>query len=139
MGRETRNDRRRFLTTTLCVGLFVLARPCHPWSTLATPWMENTLGSGLGQILKHTASARIIGQEYLREAPQEADVQTLARLLWVDFPQNSTGLREVNTVELRARLRLRTRQDFEEGRIVRLQSWMVAVTEARLCALVSLA
>ena len=139
MGLDTRNDRRQFLTTTLWGGLFAFARPCRAWAILTAQRKGSTLGPGLVQLLRHKESARIIGLEYLRGAPQEAHVQTLIDLLSSDFTQSPIGPHKSDTTRLREFLRLQTQQDFEAGRIVRLQGWMISVTEARLCALVALA
>lgn len=75
--------------------------------------------------LKHDASARVLGQAYLQKSPNEADTQTLIRLLG-DGPVT------------RETLRARIARDIEDGDLVNVAGCFMARTEARLCALVAL-
>lgn len=80
-------------------------------------------------LLPHPESAAVIGREYLRVTPDEADRDRLCAMLWpADALPGSLG-------EALAR---RQRADFAEGRTVRLRGWILARTEARLCALAAL-
>jgi len=75
--------------------------------------------------LKHDASARVLGQAYLRISPAEADAQTLIRLLGGD---------PVTREALRARIA----RDIDDGDLVNVAGCFMARTEARLCALAAL-
>ena len=71
-------------------------------------------------------SARAIGAAYLRSrAPDGLDANTLAATL-------PTGL---TVVELRSAIAARVRDDFANARVETVDGWMLATTEARLCAL----
>ena len=98
------------------------------------------LARQLATLVPHPESARLIGAAYLAATPQEADVMTLIKFLCPDL--NGSGLNARLQIPPRARLRrqlaAQRRDDFSEGRIVRLKGWIVANTEARLCALVAL-
>jgi hypothetical protein len=67
----------------------------------------------------HPESAAVIGRAYLEIAPDDA---AASRLL----PGDHDALRE------------RIVDDFASGRTVRIDGWILAVTEARLCAAVAL-
>ncbi len=138
MSVEVRSSRRRFLAAILGLGLFTFARPSRGWAALAERRRYSSLSSKLVNLLRHKESARIIGLEYLRSTPRESDAQTLTDLISAGFVGSQKNRCEVDAARLRELLRLQMRQDFEEGRIIRLRGWIVSVTEARLCALAAL-
>jgi hypothetical protein len=75
-----------------------------------------------------------IGRAYLRLEPTENEIQLLSDRIFSEIRWDllqSGGVREV--------IARRVREDFRQGRVVRLQGWVVSRTEARLCALVALA
>jgi hypothetical protein len=76
-----------------------------------------------------------IGQEYLQVVPTERNLQLLQDLISSACGQPVFGL---DAQKLREHLRLRTRQDFEEGDVIKIHGWMLSITEARLCALAAL-
>jgi hypothetical protein len=76
-------------------------------------------------------SVRAIGRAYLRTEPLEAQRESLEKLL---RERLSTEKGDVATRFAKARGR-----DFLEGRTVHLDGWILSRTEARLCALVTLA
>jgi hypothetical protein len=86
----------------------------------------------LAGMLSHAKSAARLGRFYLESAPQEADAARLVALLGVAPADRETD------AALRARLDAHTRQDFINGDTVAVDGWLLSVTEARLCALVSL-
>jgi hypothetical protein len=116
-------------------GLLALARPRFAWTAAPKRTKQDPLGSRLEVLLRHKESAIIIGREYLHQVPQEKDRQIL-----LDLISSGCGERAFDSDgdQLRDRLRLRTRQDFEEGQIIRIHGWILSVTEARLCALAAL-
>lgn len=75
-----------------------------------------------------------IGWAYLRLAPAENEVQLLSNRIFTDIRWDLLLSGDVRQVIAR-----RVREDFRKGRVVRLQGWVVSLTEARLCALVTLA
>ncbi len=86
---------------------------------------EDALG-----LFRHAESAAALGAEFARLRPAEASIPALLRQL--DLPRIPPRRAEL------ARLRERHRLDFREGRVVRLEGWMLSTTELRLCALVHL-
>ena len=72
-------------------------------------------------VLSGNAGARAVGAAFLRAFPAQADVTMLTR-----------------AVGRRATVLRRIRRDFEKGRVLVLEGWVLSETEARLCALVAL-
>jgi hypothetical protein len=77
--------------------------------------------AALGAILPHGDEAARVGRAYLRLAPAMASPDHLAAAR-----------------ELPAHLAALQRDDFLRGRTVRLEGWILARTEAQLCALTAL-
>ena len=82
-------------------------------------------------------SAAEIGWAYLRSRTDESLGPELVRSLRVGSP-DADGHRAISAAELRTRLAAAVREDFRQRRIVRVGNWHLALTEARLCALVAL-
>jgi len=135
---DTRHSRRRFLASLLWALLLAL-RPGFAWAVLSERRGDNSLDSRLGTLLRHEESARLIGREYLRIAPHEANVQILSDLIELGHGDDPKCTSDADAESLRERLWSRTRQDFEEGHIVRIHGWILSLTETRLCALAALA
>jgi hypothetical protein len=97
----------------------------------------NPLASKLSQIFPHRDSAAAVGREYLKVTPLEADASQLIEL--IGPPKKFITARATAGAEAFADwLQAKQRDDFERGRVVLVQDWMLSRTEARLCALVAL-
>jgi hypothetical protein len=92
----------------------------------------------LTALLRHANSAALLGRVYLDGAPQEADPARLVKLIGAApdpaLPAGDAGGEEA----LRKRVAERIRADFLNDNTIAVGGWLVALTEARLCALVSL-
>jgi hypothetical protein len=73
-------------------------------------------------------AARRLGEAYLRQHPDEADREWLLREVMGDSAPGGERLQ---------RLASRRRQDLHRGTIVIVDGWVLARTEARLCAAAS--
>ena len=82
-------------------------------------------------------SAAEIGRVYLQSRTDESLGLELVRSLWVGSP-GADRHRALSPSALRKRLTAAVREDFRQRRIVRVGNWHLALTEARLCALVAL-
>lgn len=105
------------LTASACSG-----RGARDLRQLATPPLLGALGA---------ARVTAIGQMWLRHTPAERSVDELVaaiagRLSGLVWPRDRT-------------LEAVIAEDFEQGRTVLVDGWMLAVTEARQCALFALA
>jgi hypothetical protein len=133
---EAVTARRTFLTTLLSAGLCILGKPPLVRASPSHAPQHNTLGLRLADLFTQRASVEVIGLEYLRSARQEQDSTTLSNLI-------SSGCGHalgphLADADLRECMRRRVRQDFAEGHILTMHGWVVSLTEARLCALVTL-
>ena len=102
------------------------------------PSALDPLAARLAQFHWHNQSAAVVGLEYLRSVPREADVQLLVDLICSFTADWRTELTQANGPTLRNLLALQQRQDFEHGRILNVRGWILSATEVRLCALAAL-
>jgi hypothetical protein len=72
--------------------------------------------------------ARVIGRAWLHRAPHEMSAATLSHALFGDLLPTSVG-------EIRERIAAARDADFGSGRVLVLGGWLMALTEARWCAL----
>lgn len=120
---------RRWLLAALAT---VLASPAVPWADrrgAPRHLRPERLLSDLG-------GARAIGRRYLALAPQEAAPGLLARCLDAETGAGACG--EAGPERLRRALDEQRRRDFAAGDTVVIDGWILARTEARLCALAAL-
>ena len=125
---KARMPRRRFLALTV-VGTVGAAWPATGDAAAATTAVQ-TLASPALLTLIGSERAAHLGQRYRQLVPAENDAQALVAALVP--PSDGIG------PNLAAELAERVRQDFTHGRTVLVQGWILAVTEARQCALYSL-
>ncbi len=130
--------RRLFLRLVVGLSALGLIRPARAWATLVEHTAPEPLASKLANAVIQKDSAAVVGREYLRRVPEEADVHRLVDGICSCYPVGREGLIRAGQQELRARLRDQQRQDFENGHIVKLQGWILSETEVRLCALAAL-
>ena len=76
---------------------------------------------------------RFVGAHYLARARGERNPTTLVALV---FPELVEAPDAVGDEELVRIFRERVAGDFAEGRVARVNGWIFALTELRLCALV---
>ncbi len=76
---------------------------------------------------------RAIGARYRAMVPAEGDAEALIAALRGSFPRLATLARRPPPPPAE-----QSRRDFEEGRTVEVDGWVLSVTEARQCALYSL-
>jgi len=129
-----RRSRRRFLRGALLGAATSLLDPLRrAWGfEAARSAVPPDLARRLVQSLRDSSSARAVGAAYLRTMPDEADVQTLLARLLGDQPALSGSRSAAATRKL---LRRCIRADFAGERVVAVDGWLLAETEARLCAL----
>jgi hypothetical protein len=83
-------------------------------------------------------SAAIVGRMYLSGMPSEACPERLVRLLCHAGCGWRRGLERAPAEHLRQWMREAVRKDFRTGQVVTVDGWRLSVTEARVCALVTL-
>jgi hypothetical protein len=127
--------RRTFLLGATGLGVSFAWRSVGFWPFLQAPVSGAERLAGL---LRHQEGARLLGREYLRAFPAEASTRVLTARLVERLPG---GLRTLDTAEderLHELVLRATVEDFEGLRTVELRGWVLAQTEARLCALATL-
>jgi hypothetical protein len=93
----------------------------------------------LASLLQNVEGALAVGREYLQQVPAEASPGVLTARVAERLPG---GLRTIDTASdarLRELLLNAAGDDFRDLRTMELQGWVLARTEARLCALATLA
>jgi hypothetical protein len=121
---------------SLCVGLLGAASGGGPPPALR-PATGTVSASGLlARTFRHAESARVIARAYLATAPREAAPDVLLAELSATLGLSPARLAAgADGAALAARVRQAVREDFAAGRIVRLEGWLLSVTELRICAL----
>lgn len=103
----------------------------------ASAWLRAPSDPVAG-LLRHGTSAAVVGTEYLRIRPEEADAEMLRRRCGLpDAPSDKFG--SAALMRLAEKLLDQHRDDFRAGRVIELGGFTLSVTELRLCAIVSLA
>lgn len=97
----------------------------------AAPGPSNGVPDALAGLLADPAAARELGKAYLRTAPNTAtiDMQTLLREL--SNPRTPAA-------PLARHLARRVEDDFEHGNTALVGGWLLARTEAAVCAMLAL-
>jgi len=92
----------------------------------------------LAGVLRHPDSAALLGRLYLDRNPQEANAARLVTLIGATRGPALPAVTEAPDESLRSGLEERIRNDFINSDTVTVDGWLLSITEARLCALVSL-
>lgn len=97
----------------------------------------------LTSLFSNRQSAAVLGQAYLQQQPEEADIQKLEDLLLspanlVVLAPGGGSLGHGSARELKTAFQELRRRDFDEGAVHQIGGCMLSVTELRLCALVAL-
>jgi hypothetical protein len=93
------------------------------------------IAAGVGGLFGDVEAARQLGRHYLATHPDEANVATLATLL---YSEGSGWWPPDGPAVLRAGIAARRKADFSAGRVVQVDGWVLTSTEARACALAAL-
>lgn len=130
--------RRSFLQ--LLAGLAALGwfQPLRALRRMRAWSQPDPLAKHLTALFAHPASAAVVGRAYLRTAPMEADERRLVDLVCEGIPGGRAVVAAGDVGQLHNHIRQAQRRDFAQGRLARLDGWVLSQTEARLCALVAL-
>ena len=92
----------------------------------------------LGNMLADISGTERLGKLALAQFDRGVDAETLALRVFPELRTLPPGSLP-DDAELEVSIRRRVREDFAQGRVVRLDGWILSSTEARLCALTALA
>ena len=129
-------NRRSFLKLSVTpVALPILLNAC----VKEDPRFEKSLSYPvvLGQLCD-SATLHEIGLRYRKEHADEDNKKTLRRLILRDYNGMATVENNDPAVVLN-HLRGKMEDDFRAGRVTKIDGWILSVTEARQCALFSIA
>lgn len=131
--------RRTVLQGLVRYGTIALARPVRTVWALVKESPRDPLAARLTSVFSHPASAAVVGWEYLRVVPREADAALLIDLISSRSPSRRRAIDNPDATRRLELLLLRQQEDFERGRTVTVHGWILSETEGRLCALAALA
>ena len=131
-------DRRAFVTGAGKAVALGLAAP-GLLSALAGCRVAPGLDDGLLRFYADPTAAARVGAAYLKVVPEENDRNVLLERLAGPRLDEWERLAREDEAALGDALRAQVREDFRGGRVIRLHGWLLARTEARLCALAALA
>jgi hypothetical protein len=129
-------QRRRFLWLGAASGLwfggparararFALARPLEPADRLVAIFNERT-------------SAAAVGRAYLAGHLGEAGIDHLVTELGNALRRWDCEPDRADRMTLRAAMSRLSKEDFERSRVVKVDGWVLSLSEARLCGLAAL-
>ena len=127
-----RMRRRTFLLGTAGLGVTLAWRSVGSW-----PFRGGSPSSSerLAELLQSVEGARSVGLEYLRQVPGEASPAVLTARVAERLPGGLRAIDAASPRRLRELLSSAVAEDFRDLRTLELQGWVLARTEARLCAL----
>lgn len=127
---------RRTLLVSLFVGtLAFLRRHATPWLSAWTAGSLRVVEVEVHKLFSSPMSASVVGRRYLELFPEKS----CSKVLLQELPVFSKGLiRGSDRQALRREIRQQCRREFLEGNTVLIDGWILARSEAALCALVAL-
>ena len=132
MNTEPRFPRRALLLGAVGVGASLITRaPGWPFFASGQPVTAERL-IGLLTVRNRAAA---LGARYLHVVPKEANARVLTSLLLHSLSRRNVRLEHLSDEQLRECVRRASINDFDHERIFELEGWILALTEARLCAL----
>ena len=118
-------DRRRFLALGALVVVSAAASACETSGGAAAFGQPDLLGPLGADVVRR------IGQRYRQSVPSESDATRLEAAIRASRPWTARiGVQHPPIAE-------QVREDFDAGRTVVMDGWLLSVTEARQCALYS--
>lgn len=128
--------RRRLMAAGVAVLGSMGLTTLRPWRALVRFAAPSEAARLMG-LFAHPESARVLGMRYLETTGKDASasrrLERLSRRLSVQL-----SIQKLDDEELRARLLSSIRSDFESGRVVDLDGWVISSTEADLYAIAAL-
>lgn len=95
------------------------------------------LREALGGLFRHPESVRAVGLAYLRRYPRPGEPEQWLAALCSERGTDVSALCRCGREALRGWVDGAVREDFSAGRLVDLEGWQLAETEATLCAVVA--
>ena len=135
MSTVSSTDRREFLRLLSRLCLVGISQSLFLSRVFAKNDPTDRLCDKLSKAYECLESARVVGREYLRIVPEEAQKKILLDLVCRGSTSNKAKLLSSDIPTMRKLLQQSIRKDFETGRTVFINGWMLSQTESRVCAL----
>ncbi len=90
------------------------------------------------RIFKNRESFVVVGQRYLRAAPEEMRLDLLAKTILPTVAERKTLRSYESEISFYETLQIQIKDDFRNKRMVNVDGWRLSVTEARFCGLIAL-
>jgi hypothetical protein len=132
MRTDTRNPRRVVLVWLACAPALPLM--AHSSLGFAAGERCELIAARLQSLVANPRHARILGRSYRAQFPAEHHPGVLSGLIRSSLGLGESGAMPLSRDALLSVLNARLRVEFGAGDIVRLDGWILARTEARLCA-----
>ena len=131
-------ERRSFLSFLLGMSLVGVSQCFFLRRVLADSDPAEQLCQKLSSVYVCLGSAQVIGREYLRIVPEEAQKKILMNHICRGSVSNQARLLRSDVLATRKLLQEWIRTDFEAGRTVLVNGWLLSQTESRICALMAI-
>ena len=127
--------RRDFLYQALavCGSALVAQRPAHGHQATAS---DRAVRSSAAYFGERASAVRAIGEAYLRQLGRDANRESILAAARGTLESIDRSRDERSAIQTLVRA---VREDFERGRTVQLDGWILSRTEAEICALTLLA
>lgn len=132
-------DRRAFMQNLLCLGAAAAATMTRS-SVVGSPLptVDGGWDSSVAHMIRHKYSAYIIGQACLDSLPEAYDRSALNKTILESIHLSPAAAEAMDRSQLHERLRARVQADFREQQTVKIDGWILSLTEVRLTALIAL-
>ena len=126
-------SRRRLLAALIGLAATTVLGGCEP----------RTAGTGqtarrFSRLTLDPAAARHIGDAYLRARPAERDVESLLQGLESALAEGDDKRLPEDAGRLAERLDRRVREEYRRGELVRVDDWLLSISEVRCYAVIAL-
>jgi len=128
----TRHPRREFLWRTLAACGTVLVVPARPSAGAQDVRPDRAALASASYLGNQAEAARAIGEAYLRQLDRDASRESILAVTRGTLNAIDRARDEANAIRALTRA---VRRDFEQGRTIQLEGWILSRTEADICAL----
>jgi hypothetical protein len=130
-------QRRRFLVCLWAVGGLWIGWPARAGTRFALAGPAQS-ADRLAAVFRQRTSAAAVGRAYLAGHPGDAGVDHLVTQLGEALRRWDCEPDRADRMTLRAAMSRLVKEDFARSRVVKVDGWVLSLSEARLCGLVAL-
>jgi hypothetical protein len=130
-------QRRRFLVCLWAAGGLGLGWPARAGTRFALAGPAQS-ADRLAAVFRRRTSAAAVGRAYLAGHPGEAGIDHLVTQLGEALRRWDCEPDRADCMTLRVAMSRLVKEDFASSRVVKVDGWVLSLSEARLCGLVAL-